>query len=191
MNLIIQSLAIFAAAFLAFALEDLRERRRTRRWVTRYLRTFASMMANEAAQEASIASHARSQVAALDAWLSATDEADLTEDQWEQANGGWNGMGFDLSAVLRSEAVSVMPERTSRALAELEQHGRLVVASTNSATARREAIQDAWAERRVPISAADARRVLLFREVIEDLGRTVPEVYAKLNEVLRLLDEDM
>jgi hypothetical protein len=151
---------IFLAAFLASALENVRERRRTRNWVMRNLRQIATARFDSAA-------HIR---AALQRWLEAQSPDDLSEEDWRHA---WYVMfsnAPDLSPLLRSEAATSVPADLFTVVYELDNeitNYKLVEAYVKDMFIRE--VAPLWYDRRVPLSGADRLRVEWFVLILDGL----------------------
>lgn len=188
-TLLAQFGAVFAAAFLAFVLENVRERRRTARWVREHLRHLRDAMqsADEAA-EREVRSNLQRQLAALDVWLVAEQPSDMSDEQWQAASESLRTSISDLSAVLRSEALTVLPQHLAAALDRLERTGGSLQMHADIARAARNDMLPAWHERCVPLNDAEASRVRMFREALADVEEQLPEIFATLRNALDALD---
>lgn len=184
-----QFLAVFLAASLAFVLEDIRERRRTARWVKQHLRHLAELIADESGQADLVMSASNRQLAAIDAWLNASQELDLSDDQWKEISNRWVSANLDLGPVLRSEALSALPEDLARALTRLEQAFRYVESASAALARTQDRVEDAWARREAPLSPVNARRVSELRNSLDDLSQHMPTMYENLTEIARIIDE--
>lgn len=179
--------AVFAAAFLAFVFENVRERRRTARWVKEHLGHLRELLAPNV-HRARVTSDRASQLDALDTWLAAEDPTELSEQAWAAA-AAWTQTDVpDLGAVLRSEAVDVVPQDLALALVKLETVNSEIVGATQRAEEARRDVMPAWHERRVPLNEGDASRVRRLRSTAAQLEALVPEMLDALGDAVAAID---
>jgi hypothetical protein len=172
---------IFLAAFLAAALENVRERRRTRKWVMRFLAEFVDTGRFDSPEPIQ---------KAFQRWLDAESPDDMDEDAWRHTWFASFSNSPELTPLLRSEAATAVPAELFTALHEFE--GYMVNLKQIEIYLRdlfREEISALWFERRVPLEGADRRRVeLLIRMLakvaeMQDLMRTEP--FERLRRAVR------
>lgn len=183
-----QFAAVFVAAFLAFGLEDLRERRRTSRWVRTHLHQLRELMPADDSRTGAAGAAIAGYLAALDSWLAAENPADMTESDWERLSETFSTIVPDFGSVLRSEAVTVLPQELALALARLEAGSRqFAVLTSNLQLANQDALA-AWHERRVPLSDPDASRVRRLRQIMREMQDAEQRFSPLLGEVVTALD---
>ena len=109
-DIVVQFATVFVGAYLAFAAEELRQRRQTREWAKSHLRQLSSLFSGER-QTADIATTLMNdQLAALAAWQTADREEDLTAEQWDAIVYIVSSRGPDLGPLLRGEPVALLPK---------------------------------------------------------------------------------
>lgn len=180
---------MFLGAFLAFGLENLRERRHATDWIRQHLKHVRPVMAADAAGFGTVTGLLASQIAACEAWIAARDPDDLTEDQWEAVILTVNMITPDWGTILRSDALMALPPGLAVALAQTEQFARIAALQASGVAAKREQVMPLWYERSVPLSAADARRVRVLRDAVaeftEAIGAGVPQISQLVAEIDR------
>lgn len=183
-----QFVAVFVAAFLAFGLEDLRERRRTARWVRTHLRHLRELIRIDNAATGTAAAVIAGYLAALDSWLAAEKPADMAEADWERLAESFSTTPPDFGPMLRSEAVTVLPQDLALALAKLEAASRLFAVLTGNFQLASQEVLPAWHERRVPLSDPDASRVRRLRRVMRDMQDAEQRYSPLVGEIVAALD---
>jgi hypothetical protein len=175
-------LTTFLGVFLAFGLENYRQRRRTTAWVRRHLEHLLGALGGEVSNADAVEGLLREQRDACTAWLTAQDR--LTDRQWELVGGVVNTSGPDFGALLRSEAITVLPTDLALALANTEYGGAILDQVTHEARRAHEHVLTLWYERVVPLSPADRRRVERFRDSLEQVAAQVEAVRAPLHSTV-------
>lgn len=173
-SLLVALPTVFAAAFLAMMLENVRERIRTRRWVLRNLRI---LMATTDTTPPEAWTRVET---AVQRWLDAESPEDMDEDAWRLVRIRFNSTVPDISPLLRSEAATSVSAELFAAVYELEQE--IITVREASAAHNAQVARDVlplWYERRVPLKDADARRVAAYLEGIRALRRAA----ARFDEV--------
>jgi hypothetical protein len=167
-------LTTFLGVFFAFWLENLRQRRRTTVWVRRHVAHLLGGLVGELSNADAVDGLLAEQRAACTAWLAAQDG--VTERQWELLGGVVDTRGPDFGALLRSEAITVLPTDLALALASTEYGGAILDRATESARRAHEYVLPLWYERVMPMSAAERRRVERFRDSLGDVAAQVVAV---------------
>ncbi|MGH3679916.1 MAG: hypothetical protein ACRDT2_06630 [Natronosporangium sp.] len=183
-----QFAAVFVAAFLAFGLEDLRERRRTSRWVRTHLSQLRELMPAADSATGAAAAAIAGYLAALDSWLAAEKPADMTASDWEQLAETFSTVVPDFGPVLRSEAVTVLPQELALALARVEAGSRQFAVLTGNLQLANQDVLAAWHERRVPLSDPDASRVRRLRQIMREMQDAERRFSPQLGKVVTALD---
>lgn len=168
---------IFLAAFLASALENVRERMRTRKWVMRNLRQLADDGRFDSPKPFRDA---------MQRWLDAESPDDMDEDAWRRAWALTVSNAPDLSPLLRSEAATAVPAHVFTALHEFE--GDLTNMKQVENYVRDLFVRDVaplWYERRVPLTGADRQRVRLLIGMIDSMSALSEQVQSRSFEQLR------
>ena len=174
----------FLGAFLAFGLENLRERRRLTRWVRQHLGHLREMIAGEEATVGEVNSLLAKKITACDAWLTAEKPDEITDEQWELLGSTAIAHAPDFGAVLRSEALTVIPPDLGVALSRTEAAGAQTEDVSRQVLADFESVQDRWFDRTVPLSEPDRRRLRRLRDHLVELQETVDQVRQPLRALL-------
>jgi hypothetical protein len=175
-------LTTFLGVFLAFGLENYRQRRRTTAWVRRHLAHLLGGLAGEVSNADAVDGLLREQQEACTAWLTAQDG--VTERQWELLGGVLNTTGPDFGALLRSEAITVLPTDLALALASTEYGAAILDQATEAARRAHEHVLPLWYDRVVPLALADRRRVERFRETLGEVAARVAVVREPLRSTV-------
>jgi hypothetical protein len=175
-------LTTFLGVFLAFGLENYRQRRRTTAWVRRHLEILLGSLGGEVSNADAVVELLREQQGACTAWLTAQDA--LTDRQWELLGDVVNTSGPDFGAMLRSEAITVLPTDLASALATTEYGAATLDQVTREARQAHEQVLVLWYDRVVPLSPADRRRVERFRDALEQVAAQVEAVRAPLRSTV-------
>ncbi|MPZ26154.1 MAG: hypothetical protein GEV12_06810 [Micromonosporaceae bacterium] len=183
-----QFAAVFIAAFLAFGLEDLRERRRAARWVRTHLRHLRELMRSDGTATGAAATAIAGYLAALDSWLAAEKPADMAESDWKQLAETFSTVVPDFGPVLRSEAVTVLPQDLARALVRLEAGSQQFAVLTSTFQRANQDVLAAWHERRVPLSDPDASRVRRLHQIMSEMRDAEQRFSPIVGEVVTALD---
>lgn len=187
-DIIVQFATVFLGAYLAFAAEELRQRRQTRNWARTHIRQLSSLFRAET-QTSHVADNVLAeQVAALDAWLAARTSEDLTGPQWDAAVNTVSARGPDLGSLLRGEPVALLPPDLALALAAVEGAGRELEMAFGSVSALRDRVISLWAERRVPLDDADRRIVVLYRSAVVDYAALINQAVSAVNTAMIQMD---
>ena len=114
---------VFLGAFLAFLLENLRERRQLWGWANDYLRRVRATLAT---------SESEASDGVLEATAASYDSFIMPDEGREPIEGDWNAlmnvtikMSADHRALLESPATRVLPAELVEALSELAERGRM------------------------------------------------------------------
>ncbi|HEY2791682.1 MAG TPA: hypothetical protein VGJ28_04965, partial [Micromonosporaceae bacterium] len=99
----------FLGAFLAFGLENVRERRRLTAWVRQHMAHLRTTIAEESAAIGDIDGLLVETIAACDSWMTAEKADEVTERQWELIGSAIIANAPDFGAIVRSEALTVLP----------------------------------------------------------------------------------
>lgn len=186
-DIVVQFATVFLGAYLAFAAEELRQRRQTRHWAKTHLRHLSALFSGETRTADVARDLLGRQLAAYDAWLAARTPKDVTEAQWEAVLDIVGSRGPDMGPLLRSEPVALLPPELALALSTVEQLGRELEAATAVVQSSRERILPLWAERRAPLGQADQRFVALHRSaLVEYYGLIERTVQAVRSTVVRI-----
>lgn len=186
-DIAVQFATVFLGAYLAFAAEELRQRRQTREWAKTHLRQLSSLFSAESQTSHRATDLLGDQLAALDAWLAARTADEVAEAQWEAIVNVVSARGPDLSSLLRGEPVALLPPDLALALATVEGVGRELEMAYETIRAMRERILPLWAERKTPLDDADRRLVSLHRSAVVDyselIERTVKAVRSAVVQI--------
>jgi hypothetical protein len=188
LSIVLQFAAVFAAAFLAFGLENLRERRRAARWVRGHLGHLRDLLAGDAPTIRSAGEKLVSNRKALDTWLGAAGPEDLSDDDWERIGESIRTEWPDLGPVLRSEALVVIPHELAMALVRVEQEGRMFSYVVDSFREAHRDVLPVWHERRAPLAPAEASQVRRLRSTLDEVNAFAPRVADAVDEVLAALN---
>lgn len=176
----------FLGVFLAFGLENYRQRRRTTAWVRRHLAHLRGVLSGELTTTDAVDQVLQRQVDACTAWMAAQE--DLNVEQWELIGTVINARGPDFGAILRSEAISVLPADLALALAQTEYGASVLEHVLRSAQRAQDDLLPLVYDRTVPLSAADRRRVERFREALSAVAAQAHEVRMPLAAVVSATD---
>lgn len=169
-------------------MEDLRERRRTGRWVRTHLRHLRELMRLDGTATDAAAVAIAGYLAGLDSWLAAEKPADMADSDWERLTDTFSTIVPDFGPVLRSEAVTVLPQDLALALARLEAAARQFAILTSNFQLANQDVLAAWHERRVPLSDPDASRVRRLHQVMCEIRDAEQRFSPLVNEVVAALD---
>lgn len=183
-----QFVTTFLGAFLAFGLENGRQRRRTVGWVRQHLAHLRASLANEVAAGAEVDAVIAAQVGACTAWIAAKSADDLSGEQWELIFASTVASAPDFGALLRSEAVTSLPPPLALALSQVEYAARGVESGAAATEAARATVAPLWFDRAAPLAPADRRRVEVLRESITELGGRVRAVRGPLDDLVTAID---
>lgn len=179
----------FLGAFLAFGLENLRERRRLTTWVRQHVVHLRGIMLEEVSNIGKVDKLLAQQVAACDAWLAAAEPADVSEEQWDLVGGVITARAPDFGAVLRSEAVTAIPAQLALAMVQTELFAVGLEQSSNHVQATLTMVLPLWFDRTAPLSESDRRRVLRQREALTSLIDAVNGSRAPLAAMVDAINE--
>ena len=164
-DIAVQFATVFLGAYLAFAVEQLRERRAIQRVARTLLRQISGNIAAAAQGGAAVDAALAAQIAAVDRWLAG---ADLDTPQWRLIAESMTVHTSDVTSLLRAEPVTVMPAALTAALARLEGAATVMAGTAAAANQARERILVPWASRR-PLTEEDLPLVQLYRSELADL----------------------
>jgi hypothetical protein len=174
----------FLGAFLAFGLENLRERRRLTDWVRQHLGNLREIISRENDQIGDIDGLLSATIAACDAWATAKKQDEVTEEQWELIGSAIIARAPDFGAVVRSEALTVLPPGLALSLSQTETMATNMESLSNQLQASFASLEDRWFERTVPLSVPDLRRVQRYREGVDQLRQTIDAVREPLRTLV-------
>lgn len=186
--IVLQFAAVFAAAFLAFGMENLRERRRAAKWVRGHLNHLRDQLAEEAPTIRAAGEKLAVNRKALDAWLDADTPEELSDDDWERAGESVRADVPDLGPILRTEALVVLPQDLALALVRVEHEGQLFSYLVDSFREAHRDVLPVWHERRAPLAPGEASRVRRLRSTLDEVNAFVPRIADAVDEVLAALD---
>lgn len=179
MTIAVQFVTIFLGAFLAFGLENYREQRRTRRWVYAYLDHLLADLEPAVSQGRTVRDELDATIAAAAVWQQAGRPGgpdELDESSWDRLAEVPTSSAIDLSPVLRTEAITALPNPLALALADVERAGRLLELSTAQLVNQHERdVLPLWYQRTIPLSPEEARRVAWFQTSVASLARITDE----------------
>jgi hypothetical protein len=178
----------FLGVLLAFGLENWRQRRRTTHWVRQHLGHLRASLAEEVATGEQVDAMIAAQVDACNAWISARNGEDVTEEQWELVFASTLANAPDFGAILRSEAVTSLPPTLALALSKVEYVGQGVQSGSAAAETARATVAPLWFDRSLPLEPADRRRVEALRDAIAQLGERVKAVRGPLDDLVSAID---
>lgn len=173
-DIAVQFATVFLGAYLAFAAEELRQRRQTRQWAKTHLRQLSSLFSGESQTSHVATGLLDDQIVALDAWLAGR----TTEEQWAAVVHIVSARGPDLSSLLRGEPVALLPHGLALELSTVESLGRSLETATDAVRAMRERILPLWADREVPLGEADRRLVGLYRSTVAEYRELIEQAVA-------------
>jgi hypothetical protein len=186
-DIAVQFATVFLGAYLAFAAEELRQRRQIREWAKTHLRQLSSLFHTETGVADVATDLLGDQLAALDAWLAARTPDEVTEAQWEAVMHIVSARGPDMSSLLRGEPVALLPPELALALSRVEGIGRELEAANDGISSMRERVMPLWAERRAPLDEAGGRIVAFHRSTVveyrELIERTVQAVRSAVVQI--------
>jgi hypothetical protein len=175
-------LTTFLGVFLAFWLENSRRRRRTTAWVRRHVAHLLDLLSGEESNADAVDGLLRDQREACTAWITAQDG--VTERQWELLSGVVNTSRPDFGALLRSEAITVLPTDLALALASTEYGGAILDMASDGARRAHEHVLPLWYDRVVQLAPADRRRVERFRDALGEVATQVGVVREPLRSTV-------
>jgi hypothetical protein len=178
----------FLGAFLAFGLENLRERRRITGWVRQHIGHVRTGMVDEVQVVGQIDQLLGAQIDAIDAWLAATDPGDLSEAQWDLIASSISASAPDYGAVLRSEAVTAVPADLALALSQIESSAVGIGKATDLVHASLDTVLPLWFQRTAPLSEPDRRRVLRLRESVVNVIELARATQTPLENLVNAID---
>jgi hypothetical protein len=187
-DIAVQFATVFLGAYLAFAAEELRQRRQTREWAKTHLRQLSALFSGETQTSHEATDLLDEQLVALDAWLGGRTTEDVSETQWQAIVNVVSARGPDLSSLLRGEPVALLPADLALALSTVEGAGRALETQYESIRAMRERIIVPWAERSVPLSEADRRIVALYRSAVVDYRTLIEQAVAAVRSAVEHID---
>jgi hypothetical protein len=118
-EILLQFLTVFLGAFLAFWLENLRERRQLKQWVRKYLRrTYKALNEERSSEEASIPVLAQ-QLSTLEKF-SSPETPTLTENDWNSLSNIHYNFQKESVSLLEGEALQVIDASLIKALEQVE-----------------------------------------------------------------------
>jgi hypothetical protein len=188
LTIVLQFAAVFTAAFLAFGLENLRERRRAAKWVRGHLGHLRDLLAAGAPTIRSASAKLADNCKALDKWRDAAAPEDLSDEEWDRIGESIRTEWPDLGSLLRGEALVVVPHELALALVRVEQEGRMFSYLVDSFREAHRDVLPAWHDRQVPLAAGDASRVRRLRSTLDQVNAAVPRLADAVDEVLAALD---
>ena len=157
---------VFLGAFLAFVIENVRERRRLRGWVRKYLERFYSDLREGVAAQEEIVRSLEMSTASYQKFTE--PNSDVTLNEWRALLTMYYGLGNDFRLLLEGDALRVLPAEVVRAVNELQKvddantilnrlladlHGRYVVPV---------ALNKTW-----PLSEPDRAALAYFKRVAD------------------------
>lgn len=116
-QLVVEFATLFLGAFVAFGLENRRERRRLRRWARQYL---GHLRDGAASDVDNIADDTQQLITSAEAWLQAREATELDDHVWAVLATVPAFHPPDLGAVLHGPALTVLPHDLAGSLSELE-----------------------------------------------------------------------
>lgn len=112
----------------------------------------------------------------------------MSESDWQRLDETFNTSMADFGPVLRSEAVTVLPQDLVLALVRLEAGGRTLEIITSNAQLAYQDVLPAYHERRVPLPDADASRVRRLRAVMQEMAAAEQSFSPLVGEIVAALD---
>lgn len=187
-DIAVQFATVFLGAYLAFAAEELRQRRQIRQWARTHLRQLSALFSGEAQTSQVATDLLGAQLVALDAWLGGRTTDDLDETQWEAIVNVVSARGPDLGSLLRGEPVALLPAELALALSSVEVAGRELESTYEGVRALRERILGLWAERKVPLDEADRRIVALYRSAVVEYQELIVRAVQSVRSAVEHID---
>ena len=121
-EVLLQFVTVFLGAFLAFVIENVRERRRLRGWVKRYLeQLYSDLQENTAAQEEGVRA-LRESTKAYQRFAEAGPDVPAPQkaDAWDALLGMSYRSNDNFKILLEGDALRVLPAEVVRAVANLQ-----------------------------------------------------------------------
>ena len=118
-EVLLQFGTVFLGAFLAFVIENVRERRRLKGWVRRYLERFYGDLREAITAQEEVIKELRKLVEVYQTFIEADPSDDVTP-QWLALLGMSYTVGDDFKILLEGEALRVLPTEVVRAVNELQ-----------------------------------------------------------------------
>lgn len=156
------------------SLERSWERRRLRRWVREYLDHLFVDVIKLPDQIPAIRNELSGAIEATQTWRRARQADDVDEGTWERLYLRISSRSPDLSAVLRSEAITAVPRPVVEALSDLERVGRAVEALNDIVTTLFERdVLPLLYDRHAPLSEAEGRKVAEYETRLSEYVNVV------------------
>ncbi|MCI0689606.1 MAG: hypothetical protein L0Y54_20585 [Sporichthyaceae bacterium] len=186
MTVVFQFVTIFLGAFFAFGLENLREQRRARRWVHEYLGHLFADLEPVLAMGVEVRAQLVATIEDTQAWQRADRADQIGEASWRRLSEVPYANGVDLSAVLRTEAITALEQPMAQALADVERASRLLTLTSEQLVALHQRdVLPLWYERRAPLTTEEIRRVARLESA---LSRFIDDTDAALASVRQWLE---
>ena len=168
-ELLIQFATVFLGAFLAFWLENVRERRKLKAWVDHYLRRIYDDLGEAVDALAASEKLFRERLEVYQRFLEATPDTQLNEETWRKLTAVSQERATDFMAPLSGEALRVLPPHLSDALTQLQQvtqKSELFLSLLHEIHARD--VMPIYYEYRLPLSERERRQLGYFKLRLND-----------------------
>ena len=179
---------VFLGAFLAFGIENFRERRQLKTWANEYLRRVREDLLEEK-KNTQIVEGLEKTIADYATFIALNKDYLPSENEWDSIMSFSISMHTDYRALLESTAVRVLPAELVKALSELDERRRADEVITDLCST-------AWQQYTVPLrlqqtSVTDAERRGLgyVQELFKSRLRYTQERRRVEKQVLELLDK--
>lgn len=158
----LQFLTVFLGAFLAFWLENLRERQQLKTWVRKNLKASYDELSLQQAEEAELVKHFPNQLEVYAKFYQG-NVGDITEDDWEVLGRVFYSFSKDTSSLLEGEALRVIDPVLAKTLLQKEKSEfALLKVSELWSTFHDNNISTVCIERRLPLSEQEKDRSKRF-----------------------------
>lgn len=178
---------VFVGAFLAFVLENLRERQQLRRWANEYLRRVRIDLQQSKSEET---------LAELDRVIAAYTSFIAKEENHVASEAAWNAlMWFRLEqhptyqALTESAAARALPAELVQTLDTLDDAGRAVEVTLHHCHSAWQQYTVPLVLRMSPLSAPERRGLEYVEQLLTIAGRYIEKRRKYEVQVLELLDE--
>ena len=187
-DIAVQFATVFLGAYLAFAAEELRQRRQTREWAKSHLRQLSALFSSETRTADAASGLTGDQLAGLDAWLAAQSDADMTPEHWAAIVHIVTSRAPELGQLLRGEPIALLPPDLALGLSTVEGLGRGLESVGGEIRALRERILAPWASQVVPLGEADRRIVGFYRSTIIEYAHQIERTVEAVRSVVVQID---
>lgn len=175
---------VFVGAFLAFFLENLRERRRLKEWLRQYLDQSATMLGHTETVFPQVATMLDDMQTELDGWVAPSP----TVPDWDVLNGVPVSRAPDLLGSLQGEALSVVRPGVLTSLVAVETSARtLELVSTRLESFHDQYVLPLVIRQQVTLTESDRAGLLLFRSKLADFRLVVSQCAADIAHALQQL----